>query len=153
MNLNPIKLIQFKGQFEANKDPALVIERELDTANFNLHTGTWQICVKNFSYFVDVKKKAEDQIVSYVFIDVISNLLYEQNPTAERTEKFNVDVILGRFACHQNKCESINGDTWFNVTKPCLTPTLLLRCHNLHKFINPQVPINVSILLAFRRIL
>lgn len=143
-NPNPIKLIEFKGQFQANSSPSLKIEYELNTINLNLHTGTWQICVKNFSYF-----STNNLNESPIFMDIISNLLFQENPSVPQAK---VDVVLSRFLCNSN-ANCFNGDTWFNVNKGTLTPSILIRIHDLNKLIAPKTKINVSVLMAFRRIL
>lgn len=146
MNLNPIKLVEFTGTFKtAEGSTNILIEKEINTVNFNLHSGTWQCCVKNCSYAC-----APSQTKNAIFFDIISNLLVEQNPSEHKSK---VDVILFRFLCNQNKSETFYGDTWFNITKPTLCPRLFIKCHNLIEPVKPSVNVTISVLVAFRRVL
>lgn len=143
-NPNPIKLVEFKGQFVTKQSSTLSIEKEINTVNLNLHTGTWQLCVKNFSYICTGNLNE-----SPIFMDVISNLLYQENPSEPHSK---IEVVLSRILCRQNKAESINGDTWFNVIKGSLSPSIVIRCHDLSQEKIPVATINVSVLMAFRRV-
>lgn len=148
MNVNPIKLLEFNGEFVPSKAKTnLYIEKEISTVHLNLHSGTWQCCVKSVSFICENDRA---QLLP-MFFDITSNLLYEENPSELNQSK--VDVVLFRFLCQQGTHDCLSGDTWFNVTKPTLSPRLLIKCHNLKGPKVPAVNITLSVLLAFRRVL
>lgn len=145
MTLNPIKVVNFKGEF-VRLTSEVKVKVVVNTEHCNLNIGTWQICLKDFSY------KCENALVASAkpcFLDFKTNMI-----TFE-------DENYSTFYSHLARCyyKGVNADTmkfdqvWYNVNSVTQEPVVIINSHNLSTEEKLKHTFQFQVTVLFRRVL
>lgn len=147
MTLNPIKVVNFKGFAQSNSSN-IKVKVNVNTEHCNLNSGTWQVCLKDFSYLSgcpsDKKSEAEG-----VFIDFKTNLL-----TFLDGDYCSFYTHLARIAYKGYGADTVKLDqVWYNVAWPTQEPAIILTTHNLSSEKKLKHNFQFQVTALFRRVL